>query len=80
VIEAEHDILLPPLAEPRAIVAYIAAEKAVLRGVPECQARGLSVHTKHADSEKMRKLPRLKNSLVCRIRLVNGAGRIQRTF
>lgn len=54
--------------------------EAVFRGVPECLACGLSVHGERADSERMRKLPRLKNRLVCRVRLENGAGRIQQTF
>ena len=53
---------------------------AVFRGVPECLACGLSVHAEYADSEKMRKLPRFKNRLVCRVHLGNGAGRIQQTF
>jgi hypothetical protein len=53
---------------------------ATFRGVSECLARGVSVHTDRADSEKTRKLPRFKNSLVCRVRLVDGAGRIQQTF
>jgi len=52
----------------------------VFRGVSECLARGLSVHSQRADSEKTRKLPRFKNSFVCRLRLANGAGRIQPTF
>lgn len=54
--------------------------RAVFRGVPECLACGVSVHAERPASEKMRKLPRFKNSLVCRVRLVNGAGRIQQTF
>jgi hypothetical protein len=52
----------------------------VFRGEFECIARGLSVHTERADSEKMRKLPRFKNTLICRVRLINGAGRIKQTF
>ena len=45
----------------------------------ECIARGLSVHTELADSEKARKLPRLRNELICRLSLETGAGRIQQT-
>ena len=48
--------------------------------VPECLACGISVHTQQFDSERIRKLPRFRNSLVCRVRLQNGAGRIQQTF
>ncbi|MDA1275254.1 MAG: hypothetical protein O2960_14580 [Verrucomicrobia bacterium] len=47
---------------------------------PEAVFRGVSVHAERMASEKMRKLPRFKNSLVCRVRLLNGAGRIQQTF
>lgn len=54
--------------------------QSVFRGVSECLACGVSVHAERADSEKMRKLPRFKNSLVCRVRLMTGAGRIQPTF
>jgi hypothetical protein len=54
--------------------------EAVFLGVSECLTRGLSVHTEQSDSEKMRKLPRFRGSLVCRIRLANGAGQIQQTF
>src|SRR6266704_2323646 len=48
--------------------------------VPECLACGLSVHAVQTDSDKMRKLPRFKKHLICRVRLENGAGRIQQTF
>lgn len=50
-------------------------------GISECLARGLSVHSERKDSEKLRLLPRFKRrSLLCRIRLKAGAGRIQQTF
>lgn len=48
-------------------------------GVSECRARGVSVHADRADSEKLRKLPRFQSSLVCKVRLEGGAGRIQQT-
>lgn len=48
--------------------------------VSECLSRGLSVHTVRSDSERMRKLPRFKNHLVCRVHLESGAGKIQQTF
>lgn len=48
-------------------------------GVTECQARGLSVHTDRRDSENARKLPRLRERLLCRVRLDAGAGCIQQT-
>jgi hypothetical protein len=52
---------------------------AVFHGVTECQARGLSVHAERIDSDKARKLPRLKGHLICRIALAAGAGAIQQT-
>ena len=48
-------------------------------GVSECVARGLSVFGEVRDCDKARKLPALKGSLVCRVRLCAGAGRIQQT-
>ncbi|HEY5233633.1 MAG TPA: hypothetical protein VIK35_08880 [Verrucomicrobiae bacterium] len=48
--------------------------------VPECLVCGISVHTLQTDTERIRKLPRFRNSLVCRVRLQNGAGRMQQTF
>jgi hypothetical protein len=48
-------------------------------GVTECQARGLSVHTDRLDSENARKLPRLRERLICRVRLDAGGGCIQQT-
>ena len=53
---------------------------ALFRGVSECLARGVSVHAERGDSEKMRRLPRVRNALICCVRLENGAGRIQQTF
>lgn len=47
--------------------------------VPECQARGLSVFADRGDSEKARKLPKLRGRFICRVRLEAGAGRIQQT-
>lgn len=47
--------------------------------VPECQARGLSVHAARADSVKARKLPALKGRLIGRMNLGPGAGAIQQT-
>lgn len=48
-------------------------------GVSECQARGLSVHTDAADSERASKLPTLRGRSVCRLRLTAGAGRVKQT-
>jgi hypothetical protein len=59
------------------------AEKpeSVFAGVTECQARGVSVFTNQRDAEsKARKLPSLRNRLVCRVSLQAGAGRLQPTF
>jgi hypothetical protein len=53
--------------------------EAVFR-ISECLIRGLSVYGERADCEKTRKLPRFRNSFVCQLRLVMGAGRIQQTF
>lgn len=47
--------------------------------VTECRARGLSVFAERPDCENARKLPRLKATLVCRVRLAAGAGQIQHT-
>lgn len=47
--------------------------------LPECQARGLSVHTELADSVRTLKLPRFRNSKVCRVGLIPGAGYLQQT-
>jgi hypothetical protein len=49
-------------------------------GISECIARGISVHTERNDSEKLRRLPRFRRALLCRVRLTAGAGRIQQTF
>ena len=49
-------------------------------GISECIARGISVHTERNDSEKLRRLPRFRQALLCRVRLKAGAGRIQQTF
>ena len=49
------------------------------RGVDECQARGLSVHTERSDSENALRLPTLRGRLICRLRLRLGAGKIQQT-
>ena len=49
------------------------------RGVTECQARGLSVHTDRRDTERALKLPNLRGRFICRLRLEAGAGRIQQT-
>jgi len=48
--------------------------------VSECFVRGLYVYAERADCEIRRKLPRFRKSYVCRVRLVFGAGRIQKTF
>ena len=49
------------------------------RGVTECQARGLSVHTERGDTERALKLPSLRGRFICRLQLEAGAGRIQQT-
>lgn len=46
----------------------------------ECIARGVSVHADRRDSEKARRLPRFRHALICRVRLMAGAGTIQQTF
>ena len=46
----------------------------------ECRAHGLSVETRKKAAYQKRKLPNLRDrQLVCRVRLVHGAGSIQRT-
>lgn len=47
--------------------------------VTECQARGLSVFAERGDSEKAKKLPKLRERLICRVRLEAGAGHILQT-
>jgi hypothetical protein len=47
--------------------------------VSECQARGLSVFADRRDCEKARKLPTLRGRLICRVRLVTGAGNLLET-
>ena len=50
-------------------------------GVPECVACGWSVFADKDDAVAMaRKLPRPRNRRICRVTLVAGAGRTQRTF
>lgn len=49
-------------------------------GVTECQARGVSVFARRQDCENLLRLPRMKNRLIARVRLEDGAGRIQQTF
>jgi hypothetical protein len=51
----------------------------VLFNVSECQACGLSVFAERRDSERAMKLPALRGRLICRLRLEEGAGRIQQT-
>lgn len=53
--------------------------EAVFHGVSECQARGVSVFSDRRDGEKLLKLPRLRSGLLATVRLVPGAGRIQKT-
>lgn len=48
--------------------------------IPECVARGLSVHGNRKDSEKARCLPRFRSAIICSVRLIAGAGSIQQTF
>ena len=57
-----------------------AERPAMVFKISECLIRGLSVYAQRADCEKTRKLPRFRDSFVCRVRLVMGAGRIQQTF
>jgi hypothetical protein len=45
----------------------------------ECEASGLSVFTDLDDAERKRKLPKLKSSLPCLIRLTPQSGRIKQT-
>jgi hypothetical protein len=52
---------------------------AVFRGVSECQAMGLSVFSDSRDAEKLLKLPKMRGRLLARVRLVEGAGKIQQT-
>ena len=51
----------------------------VVFSVTECQARGLSVFADRGDSERARKLPKLRGRLICRVQLETGAGRLQQT-
>ena len=48
--------------------------------ISECLIHGLSVYAERADCDRTRKLPRFRNSYICRVRLGFGAGRIQQTF
>lgn len=47
--------------------------------VSECEASGLSVFTDIDDAERKRKLPRLKSTLPCIVRLTAQSGRIKQT-
>ena len=49
------------------------------RGVDECQARGLSVHTDRRDSENALRLPKFRRWSICRLQLGLGAGKILQT-
>ena len=49
------------------------------RGISECQARGLSVHTDFRASENLLKLPQMRGRTVCQVALDSGAGYIQQT-
>jgi hypothetical protein len=46
----------------------------------ECIARGLSVWVTHAAAANAQKLPRLRQTIVCRVRLCPGAGKLMQTF
>ena len=48
--------------------------------INECVARGVSVHADRKDSDKARRLPRFRRALICKVRLMAGAGNIQQTF
>lgn len=48
-------------------------------GVPECLARGLSVHSELQHSLKAAKLPRLRGYVPCLVKLDSGAGFIEQT-
>ena len=48
-------------------------------GVSECMARGVSVFKECAAAEKMSKARNLRGTMVCRVELNRGAGRVQRT-
>ena len=47
--------------------------------VSECQTRGLSVYADRGDAETTLRLPAFRGRLICRVRLREGAGRIQQT-
>lgn len=47
--------------------------------VSECQARGLSVHSERANSQRATKLPRLRGKRISQVRLLPGAGYLQQT-
>lgn len=51
----------------------------IFSSMTECQARGLSVFADRGDCEKARKLPALRGRLICRVRLVTGAGKLLKT-
>ena len=48
--------------------------------IDECLAHGLSVWTSQTQAENVRRLPKLRDKQVCRVRLCPGAGRIKQTF
>lgn len=47
--------------------------------VSECRARGLSVYADRSDAETTLRLPAFRGRHICRVRLREGAGRIQQT-
>ena len=51
----------------------------VFHRVTECQSHGVSVFADHRNAKRQTEIPRLKALAVCRVDLVTGAGRIQKT-
>ena len=47
--------------------------------VDECQACGLSVYARPRDAARQAARPNLRGTVVCRVRLIRGAGRILKT-
>jgi hypothetical protein len=48
--------------------------------ISECHARGVSVWSASDACRQAKKLPGFRRSLLCRVRLACGAGRVQQTF
>jgi hypothetical protein len=57
-----------------------AAKPDAIFRVDECVARGLSVWATQFEAENAKRLPRLRQMMICRVELSAGAGKVMQTF